>query len=266
MSYSKLDRFLDDFQMAAYFFGGLFLILAVVPAGKAFDKVTNFDKFAHFIGFYFFTLFAIAAHEWKIGGRLKTLAIALAFGASIELIQSFLPWRSKDFHDFMWDAIGALSAGLTPRFMFRYIMEIIATVGFIGYVPLASGTVTAAITLGVYFAMPVSWSFLNFAVPALLVLGLWASHYVSRQHGEEDPPYIVVDEAVGVLVAVMFVPKSVAVLTLSFVLFRIFDIWKPLGIKELQFLPGGLGIMADDLAAGAFTLIIVGLTHILGWL
>ncbi len=266
MRYNRLKNILDDFRIAAYCFGAIFLLLAVVPTGKAFDKVTYFDKFAHFVGFYFFTFFMIASYKWSLKGRLVTLAIALAFGASIEILQGFLPWRSKDYYDFVWDAIGAITAGLTPNFIFRYIMEAIATVGFVGFVPIAPGTITAALALGIYYAAPISWSFLNFAVPAMLVLGLWASHYVSELHGHGDPPFIVVDEAVGVLVGVMFMPKTLPILVTAFVIFRIFDIFKPLGINKLQDLPGGIGIMADDLLAGLYTLIIVGLTHILGWL
>ncbi len=267
MRYNRLETLLEDYRIAAYLFGGLFLLLAVVPVGKAFDKIGGFDKFAHFIGFYFFSFFMIAAYGKGFKGRLKVLLIALAFGASIELIQSVLPWRSKDFSDFLWDAIGGTVAVLTPSFMFHYVLTAIATVAYIGFVPLAPGTFTSAITLAVYYAMPVSWSFLNFAVPAIAVLGVWASHYVEKSTGQKDPNFVVVDESVGSLIAVMFLPKTVATLVVGFLFFRLFDIWKPLGIKKAQNLPGGLGIMADDVLAGSYALILnVILTLILKWL
>ncbi len=267
MNYSRIEKFLDDYRMAAYFFGGLFLILAVVPSGKAFDKIGNFDKFAHFIGFYFFTFFMIMAYGRKLKTRLLILMVALAFGGSIEIIQSFLPWRSQDFSDFLWDGVGAVSAFLTPSFLYHYILEAIATVGYIGFVPIAPGTITAAITLTVYYAMPVDWRFLNFAVPAIAVLGIWASHYVAKKRGIDDPNFVVVDEAVGALISVMFLPKTIPVLVIGFLAFRFFDILKPLGIHRTQNLPGGLGIVVDDMLAGAYALLVTfALTAISRWL
>ena len=59
-----------------------------------------------------------------------------------------------------------------------------------------------------------------------------------------------IDEAVGQSIALLFVPHTLLAFAAAFVLFRIFDIWKPLGAREVQRLPGGVGVVADDVIAG----------------
>ena len=88
-------------------------------------------------------------------------------------------------------------------------------------------------------------------LPAITVLGVWASGRYARDAGDDDPSSAVIDEVSGTLIAVGFVlgagwPGIVA----AVLLFRLFDIWKPGPIDSVQNLHGGLGVMADDVLAG----------------
>jgi len=95
------------------------------------------------------------------------------------------------------------------------------------------------------------------------VLGVLASDDVSRSRGAHDPSFVVIDEIAGQMVALLFVPVTLVNVIAGIALFRAFDIWKPLGIRRLERLKDGVGIMADDLAAGFLTCLIL---HAANWL
>jgi phosphatidylglycerophosphatase A len=84
-------------------------------------------------------------------------------------------------------------------------------------------------------------------------LGIWASGYAERVYGEKDPHRVVIDEIAGFFVAVFLLPWDWRWIGAAFFLFRLFDVWKPWPIRRLQALPGGWGIMVDDLLAGTYT-------------
>jgi phosphatidylglycerophosphatase A len=162
----------------------------------------------------------------------------------------------------------------------------IATAAGLGYIPIAPGTwgslVGIAVTwVNVYIANvnmrfvppPANghWSdrapeanFLaNQFVLALIVLviGLWAAHRAAKYFRENDPQSIVVDEVSGQIITYLGlltagpIPHSWKYLLLGFILFRVFDIWKPFPARQAESLPGGWGIMADDWIAGIYAAI-----------
>ncbi len=89
---------------------------------------------------------------------------------------------------------------------------------------------------------------------AIFVLGIWACGRTARDLGGQDPGAIVWDEVVGYLAAMTAAPAGWPWVLAGFILFRLFDIWKPWLIRWLdRRITGGLGIMLDDLAAGALT-------------
>ena len=88
-------------------------------------------------------------------------------------------------------------------------------------------------------------------------LGIWAGSRVERALGRKDPGVIVIDEVAGMLLSVVLLPRSIPVLVTAFLLFRLFDIWKPFPARESQALTGGVGVMVDDLIAGLYTLVLV---------
>jgi len=94
----------------------------------------------------------------------------------------------------------------------------------------------------------------------IFVIGVITSTIVARENSSPDPSRVVIDEWVGQWIALFFVPKSLYYGLISFVLFRLFDIWKPLYIKQMEKYSGGMGIMMDDVGAGTAALIF---THVI---
>jgi len=89
------------------------------------------------------------------------------------------------------------------------------------------------------------------ATLAISLVGIWASERYSADLGIKDPSEVVIDEVAGLWLALLFVPASLAGVFVAFLFFRLFDTWKPFPVGWLdRNLTGGLGIMADDWAAG----------------
>jgi phosphatidylglycerophosphatase A len=139
-----------------------------------------------------------------------------------------------------------------------YLALAIATCG-VGYLPLAPGTFGSLVGVGMFLLLP------PIAVPiailAVTFVGIWAGTRTEELAGRKDPGKIVVDEVAGQLIALfplVFVKWSMITVMVSFILFRFFDIVKPYPANRLQELKGGAGVMFDDLVAGAYAAIIVG--------
>ena len=132
-------------------------------------------------------------------------------------------------------------------------MYFVASGAYTGYAPVAPGTAGSALALVIYWIMPepFSWSLWLLMIVGLSVVGIYAATLAEKEWGE-DPPKVVIDEIVGYFVAVLLLPKNIFVMALSFLIFRIFDILKPFPAHRSQRLPGGWGIMADDLIAGLY--------------
>lgn len=140
---------------------------------------------------------------------------------------------------------------------------LIATLGGLGRLP-ASGTVGSAVTLP--FAYALHWAgglpLFLLGLLAVTAAGWWATARHMQATGAEDPPEVIIDEVAGQMIALL--PLSAGMWlagapahvfpwpgwVAAFVLFRLFDIWKPWPISRLERLPGATGVMADDLAAG----------------
>jgi phosphatidylglycerophosphatase A len=94
------------------------------------------------------------------------------------------------------------------------------------------------------------------------VVGAWAAGQEERRAGAHDPPTIVVDEVAGMLIACCGNPRTWPWVLGLFLAFRAFDVLKPLGINRLQELPGGVGVVADDLLAGLYASLLGQLRHL----
>ena len=147
----------------------------------------------------------------------------------------------------------------------------IATCGYLGYVPVAPGTFGSAAGLVVFAA--VRWSgspALELAVIILLfAVGVWSANAAERHFGGVDPAPVILDEVVGMLITLAFLPVNITGAVVGFLLFRLFDVVKPWPANRLEALHGGLGVMADDAMAGvygnvAMRLLVVALPS--GWL
>ncbi len=132
------------------------------------------------------------------------------------------------------------------------LLHFLAVAGGLGYVPLAPGT--AGSLLGVLLCIPLllvlDWPVYLFATVAFTGLAAFVCTAAARDMAEPDPPAVVIDEVAGMLLAAIAVPATPYELGAVFLLFRLFDIVKPAPLPRLERLPGGLGILADDVAAG----------------
>jgi phosphatidylglycerophosphatase A len=95
------------------------------------------------------------------------------------------------------------------------------------------------------------------AAAIVTLIGIPAATIVARASGLKDPQFVVIDEVAGQLVALIAVPLAWKTFLAGFILFRIFDMWKPFPIRRLERLPDGTGIVLDDLGAGLYALAIM---------
>ncbi len=142
-----------------------------------------------------------------------------------------------------------------------HILRGFTSVGFVGRIPGAPGTYGSLVTLPLAYL----WStqvtdnpYITLGLIAILtILGTIASTKVSKSMGIEDPGEIVIDELVGQWLAVLAIPHHWGYWLAAFILFRLFDIWKPWLIDKSQHLPDGLGIMMDDVLAGLLAFLLI---------
>lgn len=154
------------------------------------------------------------------------------------------------------------------------VARVLATGFGIGRIPFAPGTAAsvAALPFGIWIVfMGGNWLALAGFAVVFFLLGVWACGVHARALGLKDPGECVLDEIAGQLVALTpLIPTgrmlSPGALLLAFVLFRFFDIVKPWPISRLERLPGGLGIMADDMLAGAVSAGLVWLAAYENWI
>lgn len=145
-----------------------------------------------------------------------------------------------------------------------------STVFGIGYTPFAPGTMASLVALPVGYLLHLSYGVLGvlFAGLVIFAVGIWASGAHARSIGRDDPGTSVIDEIAGQLFAMLLItpaghPSDWLQIVTAFVLFRFFDIAKPWPISRLERLHGGVGIMADDAAAGLVSAAI--LFAVLNW-
>lgn len=147
----------------------------------------------------------------------------------------------------------------TPRSLTDRLALVVATGLGTGYAPVASGTFGSLPGLALAWGVASAWGegALAAATVVVALVGVAAAERAAAIFGEEDPGRVVVDEVAGQMVTLVLVPKTVPLLVLGFLLFRALDVWKPWPARRLEDLPGGSGIMADDLAAGLYANLIL---------
>ena len=149
----------------------------------------------------------------------------------------------------------------------RRVALAIATLLGVGFAPAAPATVASFVVAlllipALGHVTPLAWAI---GTVALFPVAVWASGEAEKTLGTDAKP-IVIDEVMGMLVGgwgVAMGSRPLLALGLLFVLFRLFDIWKPLGIHSSQKLPGGWGVVVDDVLAGVLTNVVLRL--LVGW-
>jgi phosphatidylglycerophosphatase A len=169
------------------------------------------------------------------------------------------------------------TSGRPARSAKDYVALAVATCG-VGFLPIAPGTWGSLVGVGIYLLLQSFWfqfiqqlnedSFLRFqplsifiaaqlvVITVIALVGIWAASRTEKLLGRKDPGKVVVDEVAGQLIALLpLVPRvdpGWLSIIFAFLLFRLFDIVKPYPARRLEGLESGLGIMADDLVAGAY--------------
>jgi len=137
------------------------------------------------------------------------------------------------------------------------LWRFVATFFYLGKLPIAPGTWGSLGALFLWLFLPIT-TFVHLSVILILfVMGVYSSHKVAKYLKVHDPSEVVIDEALGMGISLFMLPHNLVLYMIAFLLFRFFDILKPSFIYQVQILPGGWGIMLDDVLAGLFTLAIV---------
>lgn len=131
---------------------------------------------------------------------------------------------------------------------------LLSTVGYIGYFPVAPGTAGSAAGLVLYALVIMSGAAWLQAAAIVIVfaVGAWAATISERYFGGIDPGPVVIDEVLGMLITLAFVPVGLKGAVIGFFIFRVLDVVKPFPANRLERLHGGLGVMADDAAAAMY--------------
>ena len=139
----------------------------------------------------------------------------------------------------------------------KFLVRLIGSGLGSGYVPVAPGTVGSSIALLIWVILPEMKAAEQIALVAItFFIGIPVCRAMEADYGH-DPRQATFDEVVGQWAALLLLPKTTAVLVASFLIFRAFDILKPFPARRSQKLPGGWGIMVDDLIVGIYTCLLI---------
>jgi len=147
----------------------------------------------------------------------------------------------------------------------KHFILLLATGLGVGYSPVAPGT------LGTLIAIPVYYFLSNILSPiyeitlvGFFFLSVWISENAERFYGKKDDQKIVIDEIIGFLITMLWVPQTLLFVIIGFFLFRFFDILKPFPIRHLEKgFKGGFGVVLDDVVAGVYGNIILHLIYLI---
>ncbi len=146
----------------------------------------------------------------------------------------------------------------------NFIYKLLVTALGSGYSPIAPGT-AGAIVGSIALWLFEKYSIISTTTTPFLfiglilittILGIIATNRLEKEWGK-DPSKVVIDEVIGMWITMMFVQFTWLNVLIGFILFRFFDIAKPLGIRKLENLDGGIGVMADDMLAGVYANIVL---------
>jgi phosphatidylglycerophosphatase A len=147
-------------------------------------------------------------------------------------------------------------SGAEPSFL----TKLCATSLFLGYAPIAPGTVSSLFAVGLYyipgFENPTLFSIV---ILVTLALGTRTADIMEKYHGH-DPAEVTIDEVAGMWLSLFLLPKTILVVLAAFIVFRLIDIIKPFPARSFDSMNGGFGIMMDDIVSAIYTNIIIQIT------
>lgn len=139
----------------------------------------------------------------------------------------------------------------------------IASGFYIGYLPVAPGTLGSLAALVLYYFICHNAVIMGAVILIVIILGFMTAVRVEEMFGEKDPGEIILDEFAGMLISLYRLPPTMGYVVTGFLLFRFFDIVKPKPILSLEKLKGSLGIMSDDIVAGIYANMILQVIYVI---
>jgi phosphatidylglycerophosphatase A len=141
----------------------------------------------------------------------------------------------------------------------KYFVLLFATGFGVGYSPIAPGTLGTLVAILVYyFLSEIPSPLYEITLIGFFFLSVWVSENAERLLGKKDDQKIVIDEIIGFLITLLWVPKTIRFIIIGFFLFRFFDILKPFPIRRLEKrFKGGFGVVLDDVAAGVYANVVL---------
>lgn len=148
--------------------------------------------------------------------------------------------------------------------MRKRLVKFVATGFGAGYVPWAPGTAGSLVGVGYWWLLATQPAVTYWlTVVAVIAFAIWCTGEAAMDLGQDDPPCVVIDEIAAMPLALAWVGPELWHVALGFAFFRLFDVWKPCPIRKSQKLPGGMGIVIDDLLAAVYA---CAATHAVIWL
>jgi phosphatidylglycerophosphatase A len=148
----------------------------------------------------------------------------------------------------------------------RRLGVFVATCAHVGYAPIAPGTFGSLLALVLYYLIRCqqSTAIELGAIAVIVAIGLWSATEAEHHFGGIDPGPVVIDEVVGMLITLALHPVNIWGAIVDFLTFRVLDVVKPWPARRLELLPGGFGVVLDDVMAGVYgNMIVWGLVSLL---
>lgn len=134
-----------------------------------------------------------------------------------------------------------------------FVEKLLGSTLFSGYIPFASGTFSSVVAFAFYWIPGFENPF--FLIPMILLfstLGIFIGNRFEKVYGK-DPSQCTIDETVGMWISLLFLPKQILITGIAFLLWRLLDIIKPFPARQAEKLPGGYGIVLDDIISAIYT-------------
>jgi phosphatidylglycerophosphatase A len=146
----------------------------------------------------------------------------------------------------------------------KHFILLLATGFGVGYSPIAPGTLGSLVAIPIYyFLSEIPSPLYEITLIGFFFLSVWVSENAEIFFGKKDDQRIVIDEIVGFLITMLWVPKTLPFIIMGFFLFRFFDILKPFPIHRMERkLKGGFGVVLDDVMAGVYANIVLHLIYL----
>lgn len=141
--------------------------------------------------------------------------------------------------------------------MKNFLLKAFATVCGVGFLPVAPGTWATALGAAITYYLGNHLPYFTVLLLVFLALGIITTGILEKQMNQKDPGILVIDEVVGVMIALWGLPLKWPVIICGFFLFRAFDMFKIWPINKLEAMAGGCGIMLDDCMAGVYTNVVL---------